>query len=74
MRPRPGASTQPAVAHQQTHLKAILRATKVDSVDLDRYETWLQLIGPQFGENGLFRIGHGLEGAIEFDTVPERLR
>jgi aspartyl-tRNA(Asn)/glutamyl-tRNA(Gln) amidotransferase subunit A len=34
----------------------------------------LQLIGPQFGENGLFRIGHALEGAIGFDTVPERLR
>jgi aspartyl-tRNA(Asn)/glutamyl-tRNA(Gln) amidotransferase subunit A len=34
----------------------------------------LQLIGPQFGENGLFRIGHALERAIEFDTVPERLR
>ena len=34
----------------------------------------LQLIGPQFGENGLFRIGHALEGAIAFDTVPERLR
>jgi aspartyl-tRNA(Asn)/glutamyl-tRNA(Gln) amidotransferase subunit A len=34
----------------------------------------LQLIGPQFGENGLFRIGHALEGALAFDTVPERLR
>ena len=34
----------------------------------------LQLIGPQFGENGLFRIGHALEQAIGFDTVPERLR
>ena len=34
----------------------------------------LQLIGPQFGENGLFRIGHALEGALGFDTVPERLR
>jgi len=34
----------------------------------------LQLIGPQFGENGLFRIGHALEGAIGFDTVPARLR
>ena len=34
----------------------------------------LQLIGPQFGENGLFRIGHALEHALEFDTVPERLR
>jgi len=34
----------------------------------------LQLIGRQFGENGLFRIGHALEQAIEFDTVPERLR
>ncbi len=34
----------------------------------------LQLIGPQFGENGLFNIGHALEHAIGFDTVPERLR
>jgi aspartyl-tRNA(Asn)/glutamyl-tRNA(Gln) amidotransferase subunit A len=34
----------------------------------------LQLIGPQFGENGLFRVGHALEQAIEFDTVPEPLR
>jgi aspartyl-tRNA(Asn)/glutamyl-tRNA(Gln) amidotransferase subunit A len=34
----------------------------------------LQLIGPQFGENGLFRIGHALEQAIGFDTVPVRWR
>src|SRR6476619_1871189 len=34
----------------------------------------LQLIGPQFAENALFRIGHGLEQAIGFDPVPERLR
>jgi aspartyl-tRNA(Asn)/glutamyl-tRNA(Gln) amidotransferase subunit A len=34
----------------------------------------LQLIGPQFGENGLFRVGHALERALAFDTVPERLR
>ena len=34
----------------------------------------LQLIGRQFSENGLFRIGHALEQAIAFDTVPERLR
>jgi aspartyl-tRNA(Asn)/glutamyl-tRNA(Gln) amidotransferase subunit A len=34
----------------------------------------LQLIGPQFGENGLFRIGHALEQALGFDVVPERLR
>jgi aspartyl-tRNA(Asn)/glutamyl-tRNA(Gln) amidotransferase subunit A len=34
----------------------------------------LQLIGPQFSENTLFRVGHALEGAIGFDTVPERLR
>ena len=34
----------------------------------------LQLIGRQFGENGLFRMGHALEQAIGFDTVPERLR
>ena len=34
----------------------------------------LQLIGPQFSENLLFRTGHALEGAIGFDFVPERLR
>ncbi len=34
----------------------------------------LQLVGPQFGENALFRIGHALERAIGFDPVPERLR
>ncbi len=33
-----------------------------------------QLIGPQFGENTLFRAGHALEQALEFDYVPERLR
>jgi aspartyl-tRNA(Asn)/glutamyl-tRNA(Gln) amidotransferase subunit A len=34
----------------------------------------LQLIGPQFAENTLFRAGHALERAVEFDFVPERLR
>jgi aspartyl-tRNA(Asn)/glutamyl-tRNA(Gln) amidotransferase subunit A len=34
----------------------------------------LQLIGPQFSENTLFGIGHALEKAIGFDTVPERYR
>jgi aspartyl-tRNA(Asn)/glutamyl-tRNA(Gln) amidotransferase subunit A len=34
----------------------------------------LQLIGPQFGENRVFEIGHALEQALAFDTVPERLR
>ena len=34
----------------------------------------LQLIGPQFAENTLFRVGHALECALGFDTVPERLR
>jgi aspartyl-tRNA(Asn)/glutamyl-tRNA(Gln) amidotransferase subunit A len=34
----------------------------------------LQLIGPQFSENTLFRAGHALEQALEFDFVPERLR
>jgi aspartyl-tRNA(Asn)/glutamyl-tRNA(Gln) amidotransferase subunit A len=34
----------------------------------------LQLVGRQFGENTLFRIGHALERAIGFDTVPKRLR
>jgi aspartyl-tRNA(Asn)/glutamyl-tRNA(Gln) amidotransferase subunit A len=34
----------------------------------------LQLIGPQFSENMLFRAGHALEQAIGFDAVPERFR
>ena len=34
----------------------------------------LQLVGPQFSENVLFRAGHALEQAIGFDVVPERLR
>jgi aspartyl-tRNA(Asn)/glutamyl-tRNA(Gln) amidotransferase subunit A len=34
----------------------------------------LQLIGPQFAENTLFRIGHALEQALGLDPVPERLR
>ena len=34
----------------------------------------LQLIGRQFAENTLFRAGHALEQALEFDYVPERLR
>jgi aspartyl-tRNA(Asn)/glutamyl-tRNA(Gln) amidotransferase subunit A len=34
----------------------------------------LQLIGPQFSENTLFRVAHPLERALAFDTVPERLR
>jgi aspartyl-tRNA(Asn)/glutamyl-tRNA(Gln) amidotransferase subunit A len=34
----------------------------------------LQLIGPQFAENVLFRAGHALEKALALDLVPERLR
>jgi aspartyl-tRNA(Asn)/glutamyl-tRNA(Gln) amidotransferase subunit A len=34
----------------------------------------LQLVGPQFGENTLFKVGHALERALGFDGVPERLR
>jgi aspartyl-tRNA(Asn)/glutamyl-tRNA(Gln) amidotransferase subunit A len=34
----------------------------------------LQLIGPQFSENMLFKTGHALEQALSFDVVPERLR
>ena len=33
----------------------------------------LQLIGPQFSENTLFRAGHALERALDFDFVPQRL-
>jgi aspartyl-tRNA(Asn)/glutamyl-tRNA(Gln) amidotransferase subunit A len=34
----------------------------------------LQLIGPQFGENTIFKVGHVLERAIGFDGVPTRYR
>ena len=34
----------------------------------------LQLVGPQFAENTLFRAGHALEQALAFDAAPERLR
>ncbi|MFL5928666.1 MAG: Asp-tRNA(Asn)/Glu-tRNA(Gln) amidotransferase subunit GatA [Gaiellaceae bacterium] len=34
----------------------------------------LQLIGPQFSENTLFRAGHALERTLAFDGVPTRLR
>jgi aspartyl-tRNA(Asn)/glutamyl-tRNA(Gln) amidotransferase subunit A len=34
----------------------------------------LQLVGAQFAENTLFRVGHALERAVGFDGVPERLR
>jgi aspartyl-tRNA(Asn)/glutamyl-tRNA(Gln) amidotransferase subunit A len=34
----------------------------------------LHLIGRQFSENTLFRAGHALERALEFDFVPERYR
>ena len=34
----------------------------------------LQIVGPQFAENTLFRVGHALEQAIGFDVVPERYR
>jgi aspartyl-tRNA(Asn)/glutamyl-tRNA(Gln) amidotransferase subunit A len=40
----------------------------------ERLPVGLQLLGPQFAENTLFRVGHALERAIGFDTVPERLR
>jgi len=34
----------------------------------------LQLTGPQFSENVLFRAAHALERALEFDFVPPRLK
>jgi aspartyl-tRNA(Asn)/glutamyl-tRNA(Gln) amidotransferase subunit A len=33
----------------------------------------LQLLGPQFSENTLFRAGHALERSLGFDFVPRRL-
>jgi aspartyl-tRNA(Asn)/glutamyl-tRNA(Gln) amidotransferase subunit A len=34
----------------------------------------LQLIGPQFAENTMFRVGAALEARIGFDPVPERMK
>jgi aspartyl-tRNA(Asn)/glutamyl-tRNA(Gln) amidotransferase subunit A len=34
----------------------------------------LQLIGPQLGENALFRAGHALEQSFGLDLIPARLR
>jgi aspartyl-tRNA(Asn)/glutamyl-tRNA(Gln) amidotransferase subunit A len=34
----------------------------------------LQILGPQFSENLMFRAGHALENALAFDYIPERLR
>ena len=34
----------------------------------------LQILGPQFSENLMFRAGYALEQALGFDYVPERLR
>jgi len=34
----------------------------------------LQLIGPQFSENILFRAAHAVEQALDLDLVPERLK
>ena len=34
----------------------------------------LQLVGPQFSENTLFRTAHALERALGFDPVPARYR
>ena len=34
----------------------------------------LQLVGPQFSENTLFRTAHALERALDFDSVPARYR
>jgi len=33
----------------------------------------LQLVGRQFSENALFRAGHALERALNFDPIPPRL-
>ena len=40
----------------------------------DELPVGLQLIGPQFSENRLFRTGHALERALGLDLVPARLR
>jgi aspartyl-tRNA(Asn)/glutamyl-tRNA(Gln) amidotransferase subunit A len=74
-----GAKTQDPLAMYLTDLLTIpscvagLPGLSVPCGIADGLPVGLQLIGPQFGENTLFRVGHALETALALDLVPPRL-
>jgi aspartyl-tRNA(Asn)/glutamyl-tRNA(Gln) amidotransferase subunit A len=75
-----GAKTQDPLAMYLTDLLTIpscvagLPGLSVPCGIADGLPVGLQLIGPQFAENTLFRVGHALETALALDLVPERLK
>src|SRR5438876_815488 len=75
-----GAKTQDPLAMYLTDVLTIpsnmagLPSLSIPCGLSDGLPVGLQLIGPQFAENTLFKVAHALEGAIAFDVVPERLR
>ena len=75
-----GAKTQDPLAMYLTDVLTIpsnmagLPSLSIPCGLSDGLPVGLQLIGPQFAENTLFKVAHALEGAIAFDFVPERLR
>jgi aspartyl-tRNA(Asn)/glutamyl-tRNA(Gln) amidotransferase subunit A len=75
-----GAKTQDPLAMYASDLLTIpscmagLPGLNIPCGTSDGLPVGFQIIGPQFAENTLFRVGHALEKAIAFDYVPERLR
>jgi aspartyl-tRNA(Asn)/glutamyl-tRNA(Gln) amidotransferase subunit A len=75
-----GAKTQDPLAMYASDLLTIpscmagLPGLNIPCGPSDGLPVGFQIIGPQFAENTLFRVGHALEMAIGFDYVPERLR
>jgi aspartyl-tRNA(Asn)/glutamyl-tRNA(Gln) amidotransferase subunit A len=75
-----GAKTQDPLAMYASDLLTIpscmagLPGLNIPCGTSDGLPVGFQIIGPQFAENTLFRVGHALEKAIGFDYVPERLR
>jgi aspartyl-tRNA(Asn)/glutamyl-tRNA(Gln) amidotransferase subunit A len=75
-----GAKTQDPLAMYASDLLTIpscmagLPGLNIPCGTSDGLPVGFQIVGPQFAENTLFRVGHALEKAIGFDYVPERLR